>query len=95
MKTCNFFFLDYVRDAPVLNSAAYVCSDEYGTLEWAKQKCNNDTNCNWLHDYDCDDSKWRFCINVSLDDHLYEGTGIEGCSKVKIGNLVQNDQNLF
>ena len=88
-------FLDYINDAPVLNSAAQVCSAEYGTLGWAKQQCDNDINCKWLHDYGCDDVNWRFCSNINHDDYLYQGTNIQGCSKVKIGNQAQNKGNIL
>ena len=75
-----------MNGAPVLNSASQFCSNEYGTLEWAKEQCDNDIICKWLHDYACDDKSWRFCSNIDLHDYLYQGSGIEGCSKVKIGN---------
>ena len=62
-----------------MNSIPGVCSNAYGTLEWAKKQCDNDISCNWLHDYGCDDKRWRFCSNIDIGD--YKGTG--GCTQIK------------
>ena len=64
------------------NDAAYVCSGELGTLNWAVEQCNNNINCKWLHDYACDGADWRFCPNVDINVHKGQG----GCSKLKPGN---------
>ena len=77
-----FLVLDYTTGPSVKNSASDVCSAKTGTLEWATEQCDNDVNCNWLHDYGCDVKHWRFCSNVDIDD--YKGNG--GCSKIKPGN---------
>ena len=68
----------------MLNSASKVCSDEFGTLEWATQQCEKDVNCNWLHDRDGDNKNWKFCPNVYLQEYLwnYPEEGI-GMSKLK------------
>ena len=79
----NLYRLGYVDSDKVLNSASSDCSGESGTLEWAMEQCNSNTNCKWLHDYGCDNKNWRFCTDTNIADYLYEGDGQEGCSKVK------------
>ena len=73
-----------------MNGAAYsACSSTYGDLTWAKQQCDKDKACRWLHDMDCDNKNWRFCSGVDIED--YKGSG--GCSKIKTGytgNLIMS-----
>jgi len=33
----------------------------YGTLEQAKTECAKRFDCEWLHDWGCDNRNWRFC----------------------------------
>ena len=74
--------LAYTDGPSVKNSAGrYACSRKYDTLEWAKEQCNNDINCKWLHDYGCDDKNWRFCSKGDIQGY----TGVGGCSKIKPG----------
>jgi hypothetical protein len=79
----SFFFsiLDYKKGPSVKDSASSVCSVSFGTLDWAKEQCDNDVSCKWLHDFGCDDKNWRFCPNVDLDN--YKGAGTKGCSQIK------------
>ena len=90
-------FLGYTEGASVLDSASYVCSSEYGPLEWAMKKCNKDNTCKWLHDHGCDNENWRFCPNVDINKYLNPRAAqrSESCSKMKpnkekIGNLNVN-----
>jgi len=78
----------YTDGPSVKNSGYRACSDEYGNLVWAQQKCNEDANCSWLHDTYCDDRLWRFCTNVKIDG--YKETGADSCSKLKGGECKDN-----
>ena len=87
MRLIDFFYsmfnyyLGYKEGPSVINKGSDSCSSQFGTLEWAGQQCDNDMNCNWLHDYGCDNKNWRFCPNTNIDD--FSGDG--GCSKIKSG----------
>ena len=76
------YYLGYKEGPSVINKGSDSCSSQFGTLEWAMQQCDNDANCNWLHDHGCDSRNWRFCSNSSIDD--FNGDG--GCSRIKSGN---------
>ena len=82
------YYLGYKEGPSVMNNVnrpfmpTDACSSDVGTLEWAMQQCDNDANCNWLHDHGCDSRNWRFCSNSSIDD--FNGDG--GCSRIKSGN---------
>ena len=65
------------------NSVSDDCSNEYGTLTWAKEKCDKDPNCHFIHDYGCDNASWRYCPNL-LVDASRDNQG-KACSKLKIG----------
>ena len=71
------------------NSVSDDCSTEYGTVSWAIEKCDKDPNCQFIHDYGCDDKNWRYCPNLLIDESLeYQG---KACSRLKSGKtIVQN-----
>ena len=67
-----------------MNSAKGDCSNEKaGSLEWAIQRCEEVTNCHWIHDFQCDNKNWRICYNVDLKDYIAPNEN--GCAKVKPG----------
>ena len=68
------------------DSVAYDCSNEYGTLTWAIEKCDKDPNCHLIHDHSCDDANWRYCPNL-LVDASRDNHG-KACSKLKIGKTL-------
>lgn len=49
------------------NCIPYGQSSWYGTLADAKQKCDEDSQCTVLHDYNADAQNWRACKEVTLD----------------------------
>ena len=70
------------------NSVSGDCSTEYGTVEWAIEKCDKDPNCQFIHDHGCDDKNWRYCPNLLIDESL-DNQG-KACSRLKSGKtLVQ------
>ena len=80
----------------MLNSASKVCSDEFGTLEWATQQCEKDVNCNWLHDHSGDNKNWRLCPNVNIYDYLSNAPEDEiGMSKLKPSKDYHNSLDFF
>ena len=66
-----------------MNSAKDDCSNEKGSLEWAIQRCEETINCNWIHDFKCDNQNWRFCFNIDVKDYIAPNQN--GCAKVKPG----------
>ena len=82
----DFVDIEYTNGPSVKNSAgSYVCSGrKYGSLDWAKNECDKDPKCDWLHDWGCDNKNWRFCSGVQIDGHK----GYGGCSKIKPSNAV-------
>ena len=75
------------------DAGSHVCSsNHYGTLAWAKMKCDNDNKCKWLHRYGCDDNHWRFCSDVKIDGYIIEHSTYlraGACSKIKLGNTTK------
>ena len=68
------------------NSAGDGCSTEYGTLTWAIEKCDNDLNCDFIHDYGCDNANWRYCPNLRVDESV-DNQG-QACSRLKLGEIL-------
>jgi len=71
----------YASGPLMKNSVSGDCSTEYGTVEWAIEKCDKDPNCLFIHDYGCDDKNWRYCTNLLIDE---DNQG-EACSRLKSG----------
>ena len=84
-----FCYLGYTDGPSVKNSGYSVCSERYGSLEWAQEMCNKDDNCKWLHDTYCDDRFWRFCSNDKIGDYTGMPHTTDSCSKLK-GNPICN-----
>lgn len=66
-----------------MNSAKDVCSKEKGTLEWALQRCEETLNCDWIHNFGCDNQTWRFCFDIDVKNYIAPNEN--GCAKIKLG----------
>ena len=77
----------------MLDSVGYDCSTEYGTLSWASKKCDKDPNCEFVHDYGCDNASWRYCPNLLVDQN-WNNQG-QACSRLKIGEPFVKQLEIF
>ena len=57
------------------------CSDEYGSLGWAIDRCKKITGCNILNDVECDNANWRYCVGLDIAD--FADTSEESCSLIR------------
>ena len=84
-SSMNMLFLDYFNGPALKNALSPYCSTEYGNSSWAMTKCQEHDNCNFIHDYGCDGTNWRYCPNINKDQHLNTGSSVEACSWVPEG----------
>ena len=80
------FILGFLSGPTMPNSVSDYCSNDYGTLTWAIEKCDNDPNCEFIHDYGCDNASWRYCPNLLADAN--KNNQGKACSKLKKGKYL-------
>jgi len=62
LKECeNSASLEWTLGPKVDNDIYKKCSGTFNTFEDAQNACLADESCGWLHDFGCDDKKWRWC----------------------------------
>ena len=82
------------------NSVSGECST-LGSLSWATEQCTIHPNCEFIHDYDCNDkpwatkdNQWRFCLNLTVEEKgISSDSWAPACSMKKLARgetLVEN-----
>lgn len=80
LKECeNSASLEWTLGPKVGNDIYKKCSDTFNTFEDAQNACLADKSCGWLHDFNCDDKKWRWC-STSVERTSDDG---KACSYIK------------
>lgn len=80
LKECeNSASLEWTLGPKVDNDIYKKCSGTFNTFEDAQNACLADESCGWLHDFGCDDKKWRWC-STSVERTSGDGTA---CSYIK------------
>jgi hypothetical protein len=74
--------ISYVEGPRVSNFATSSCSTWIGTKQAAQAKCNQDSNCSVIFDFDCDGQKWRYCSNLDIADAVTMGPDSAACTMV-------------
>ena len=72
---------DFIEGPKVQRSMYASCSDEYGSLGWAIDKCKERTSCNILNDAECDNANWRYCVGLDIAD--FSDTSEKSCSLIR------------
>merc|ERR1712190_203514 len=72
----------YVTGPRVPNEVFEVhCTADFSDLEDAQQQCTLESNCTFLHDFNCDASGWRRC-NSDISAALSQSNGTGACTKI-------------